>query len=203
MATEESDKTIQKSLIVLSFVALYIGVSQSVVLNPSEEFTNSIIRLAALNGFVSLFLATALAAFTREIYQIFSRPFMAIHHVLAAIGLILITIHPVVLAITSMDASIFLPDVSSWEAFLSLGGRPALILVYVAVIAGFFRRHILNYWRIVHGLVYVALVLAYIHGIWIGTDLANPLVAGLFTIMLVISFLVLIHKRYRVWKRRK
>lgn len=200
-APAKSKKALQRPLIIVSFLILYAAVSLPVIFNPSLEWTSSIVRFAALTGFVSLFLSTLTSAFTRQIYQIFSRPFMKIHHVFAALGLILITIHPAVLAIVSMDLSIFLPDFSSLEIFLALGGRPALLLVYVAVIAVFLRRSIVSYWRIVHGLVYVALVLAYIHGIWIGTDLANPFVAGLFAAMLAISFLVLFYKRYIAWKR--
>ncbi len=192
-----------KSLIIMIILALYVVVSLPVLLNPSPEWTGSLVRLSALAGFTSLFLSTVLSAFTREIYQIFSRPFMGVHHIFAAAGMILITVHPLTLAILSMDVTVFFPVFSSLEAFLSLGGRAAIYLFYFALAAAFARRAVPKYWRFVHGLVYVGLVLAYIHGLMIGTDFANPLVSGLFTVMFAISFLVLFYKRYVTWKRKQ
>lgn len=184
-------------------MVLYVAVALPVLLNPSSEWTGSLIRFAALAGFTSLFLSTVVSAFTREIYQIFSRPYTEIHHLFAAAGMILMTLHPVTIFAVSMDLTIFLPVFSSLEAFLALGGRAAFYLFYIALLAAFARRAVPKYWRFVHGLVYVGLVLAYVHGLLIGTDFVNPLVLGLFTVMLAISFLVLLYKRYLTWKRQK
>lgn len=193
----------KRLLIVILFVVLYVAVSLPVLLNPSSEWTGSLVRFCALAGFTSLFLSAVLSAFTREVYQIFSRPFMGLHHIFAAAGMILITVHPLTLAILSMDLTVFLPDFSSLEAFLALGGRAAIYLFYFALAAAFARRAVPKYWRFVHGFIYVGLVLAYVHGLLIGTDFVNPMIAGLFTVMLAISFLVLFYKRYLTWKRQK
>ncbi|TFF95675.1 hypothetical protein EU546_02840 [Candidatus Thorarchaeota archaeon] len=203
MTTEaKTSNQTKRTLLIVSFILLYVAVSLPILLSPSPEWTDSLVRFCALAGFTSLFLSTVLSAFTREVYKIFSRPFMGVHHIFAVAGMILITIHPLTLAVVSLDLTVFIPDVSSLDAFLALGGRAAIYLFYIALVGAFARRVVPKYWRFIHGLVYVGLVLAYVHGLLIGTDFANPFVSVLFTVMLAASFLVLLYRRYLTWKRK-
>ncbi|MBD3405180.1 MAG: hypothetical protein GF411_03475 [Candidatus Lokiarchaeota archaeon] len=199
----EIDNQRKQILIILSIIVLFAAAILPVVLNPSTNVFDSIIRVAALTGFVSLFVASILSSFTRQIYKIFSKPFVKIHHLFAIVGLILITIHPLALAISQMNLAVFIPDVSSLENFLILGGRPAIYIIYIVLFAGFARRMIPKYWKILHGSIYIALLLAYIHGVLIGTDFQNPGIFVLFSSMMVLSLIVLVYKRYVVWKRMK
>ncbi len=154
-----------------------------------------VIRISALSGFVSLVIASILSMYLREIRTHFNRPFMTVHHVFAALGLILATAHPVTFAIYVASLTVFIPDFSSWYAFWSLAGRQALYVIYIAVLAAFARGRIRNTWRYFHGLVYLALIFAYVHGILIGTTLSNPIMAVFFGILLVISLAVFVVKR--------
>lgn len=178
-------------------------VSIPVLIEPSSDISSTIIRYSALTGFVSLFLASVFSGFTRQIYQLFGRSYVQIHHLFAILGLILVTIHPLTLAVKVMSIAVFVPDVSSLENFLILGGRPAIYLIYISLFFGFARRTLPKYWRFFHMSIYIALMLAYIHGVLIGTDFANPIIFVLFTIMIGLSLFVLVYKRYVTWKRKK
>ncbi|MFX1600671.1 MAG: hypothetical protein ACFFB6_08755, partial [Promethearchaeota archaeon] len=78
-----------------------------------------------------------------------------------------------------------------------------LILIYVAVLGALLRKKIQKNWRIIHILNYVALFLAYVHGVLIGTDFQNIGILVIFTIMIVLSFGVLIFKRYLIYNRKR
>ena len=102
-----------------------------------------------------------------------------------------------------VDITVFIPDFSSWYGFWSLGGRLALILIYIAIVGALLRKKTTKYWRIIHALNYVALLLAYIHGVLIGTDFQNIGILIIFTCMIILSFGTLIFKRYKTFKRKK
>ena len=118
-------------------------------------------------------------------------------------GLILITLHPIAFAISVLDITVFLPVFYPWYDFWSLGGRLALILIYIAVLGALLRKKIKKNWRIIHTLNYIALFFAYIHGVLIGSDFQNIGILIIFTIMIILSFGVLIYKRYLIYKRKK
>ena len=99
------------------------------------------IRLFALLGLVSMFVASMITPFQKELYKIFKVPFLKIHHFLTIFGLTMITLHPVLYAIeraiatTAREgAKVFLPVFTSAFNFWLLAGRPALIIIYIAVI---------------------------------------------------------------------
>jgi len=153
------------------------------------------IRIFALSGFVSLVIASVFSMYLREIRTHFSRPFMTVHHTFAALGLIFVTAHPVTFAIYAASLTVFIPDISSWYAFWSLAGRQAIYVIYIAVLAAFLRPRIRSAWRYFHGLIYLALFFAYIHGLLIGATLANPIIAVFFGFLLVVSLTVFVTKR--------
>lgn len=188
--------------IITATISLYILILVLIFLEPFEDGHIFIIRFAALMGFTSMFIATIMTPFMVQLYKIFGKPFIKIHHLYSISGLILITLHPIAFAISKLDITIFVPVFYPWYDFWSLGGRVALILIYIAVLGSLLRKKIKN-WRIIHMLNYIALFLAYIHGVLIGTDFKTLGILIIFTAMLILSFGVLIFKRYLIYKRKK
>jgi predicted ferric reductase len=171
-----------------------------------EEALGFIYRLAGLFGLTSLFIAIISSSFIKQISKIFETTYIRWHHYFSILGLILITLHPIAMAIDFGDLTIFIPDFSSWTAFWELAGRPALYIAYVASLGVLLRKSIQKYWRYVHGLIYVTFIFGAVHGLLIGDDLANPFLYVVYIIMLVVVVLNFIYKRYlkyKISKRRK
>jgi hypothetical protein len=183
----------------LLFIIVLILFLQTPISDPYSFF----IRLGALFGFTAMFIATTMSPFMVQLYKIFGKPFVKQHHLYSILGLVMITIHPVVFAIFKMNITVFVPDFSSWIAFWELAGRPALILIYIASLAAVLRKKIQKYWRVFHILNYIALVFAYIHGVLIGTDFQNLGILIIFTAMLIVSFGSFGLKRYQTYKRKE
>ncbi|MFX1378969.1 MAG: hypothetical protein ACFFA4_07720 [Promethearchaeota archaeon] len=189
--------------IIIPTLSLYILILVLFLLTPFTDAYNFIIRFGALFGFTSMFIATMMTPFVVQLYKIFGKPFVKIHHLYSITGLVLITLHPVTFAIFRLDITVFIPDFTTWYGFWSLGGRLALILIYLAVLGALLRKKIIKGWRFIHILNYIALFLAYVHGVLIGTDFQNTGILIIFTIMIILSFGVLIFKRYLIYKRKK
>lgn len=188
------ERDYRRLLVLLAIFLLYLVPFVSVFSIYDPDIYASVIRLAALLGYTSIFISIVLTKFLREVRQIFGRPFLKVHHWFGAIGLISITIHPVVFSIYTASLLVFIPDLSSWYAFWSLAGRQALYLAYIATIVGLLRNRITKYWRVLHGLMYVVLTFAFVHGFLIGTDFTNPVITILFLGMLVLTYIVAILK---------
>lgn len=178
-------------------LALYAIVAAVVLTTPHEDPFRVIARLLALWGYLSLAIATLLTPFLREVMAVFGRPFLSVHHTFAAVGLLLPTLHPVTLAIRSMNPALFIPTFSSWERFWLLAGQPALYLLYIAFAGVLLRKYIPEHWRWVHGLMYVVLLFAVIHGNLIGTDFENPIIWALFNALFVLTVAAFVLKRWR------
>ena len=189
--------------IIVPTVCLYILVLVLFLLTPIGTAYDFFIRFGALFGFTSMFVATMMTPFAVQLYKIFGKPFVKIHHIYSITGLLLITLHPVVFAISVFDITVFIPDFTSWIDFWRLGGRLALILIYLAVIGALLRKKLTKYWRILHILNYAALFLAYVHGVLIGTDFQNIGILIIFSCMIIVSFGILAFKRYISFKRKK
>ncbi len=189
--------------IIVPTVCLYILVLVLFLLTPFGTAYDFFIRFGALFGFTSMFVATMMTPFAVQLYKIFGKPFVKIHHIYSITGLLLITLHPVVFAISVFDITVFIPDFTSWIDFWRLGGRLALILIYLAVIGALLRKKLTKYWRILHILNYAALFLAYVHGVLIGTDFQNIGILIIFSCMIIVSFGILAFKRYISFKRKK
>ena len=189
--------------IILPTVGLYILILFLFLSTPFYSVGDFFIRFGALFGFTSMFVATLMTPFAVELYKIFGKPFVKIHHIYSITGLILVTLHPLIFAVTVDNIAVFVPDFSSWYGFWSLGGRLALILIYIAILGALLRKLAKKSWRIIHALNYVALFLAYVHGVLIGTDFQNIGILITFTIMMFLSFGVLGYKRYLTYRRKK
>lgn len=200
------ENKIKQYIIYLSILALFL--IQLIVMFSTgvEEALGFIYRLAGLFGLTSLFIAIISSSFIKQISKIFETTYIRWHHYFSILGLILITLHPIAMAIDFGDLTIFIPDFSSWTAFWELAGRPALYIAYVASLGVLLRKSIQKYWRYVHGLIYVTFIFGAVHGLLIGDDLANPFLYVVYIIMLVVVVLNFIYKRYlkyKISKRRK
>jgi len=184
--------------LVLGIIAILLFISVTVVAkNPSLSLFTSGVRVAGLAGFVLLAVAAIMTPWSRDIYRNFGTSFVTFHHIFGISGLILITLHPVFLAIRLMNASVFLPRFTPFYDFLVFAGRPALILIYIAVAGILLRRFIPAYWRAVHALIWVALILGIIHGDLVGTDMENPVIFILFNGLAVIAVGAFLVKRLK------
>ncbi len=186
-------------LIALGGISIVI-VAGVMALQPAPTPLDWIIRATAMLGFLAVFLTAISAVFMRELYQLLGRPFIRVHHVVAVAGLVLVTLHPVGVAIRSSSLRVFLPDFSSVDAFLSLGGRPAWYLIGLASLAALFRTRIKQSWRAIHYLNYVAFFLATAHALMIGPDFGSLAMRGVAALMALALVGVFVHKRLKRWR---
>ncbi len=182
-------------LIMLS--GLYGLVTALVLLSPWDSFITLFVRLFALYGYIALTVATALTPFLRSILRVFGHSFLRIHHVFSIFGLIFVTMHPISLAIREVNILVFLPSFASWFDFWSLAGRPALIIIYIAVVAALLRRKILRYWRVLHALMYVVMFFGIVHANLSGSDFNTLGIQLIFNALFVTSLGALVFKRFR------
>ena len=161
-----------------------------------------IIRLLALNGFFALSIAAMMTPFLKEVMLFFKKSFISIHHYFAAAGLLLITLHPIAVAIEALDPTILLPNFASLYSFFFYGGSVALISVYVAFGSVLLRKKAVAYWRPFHALMYVALFFGVVHANLWGMDFQNIYLTiiydGLFAGVLVAFVL----KRWQLHKMK-
>ena len=182
-------------LLAALITVLFIVVTASVLLSPSLSAISTAVRLAALLGLLSLSIAAIMTPFLPDIYRLFGRPFLKVHHLFAAAGLFFATLHPVLFAIALIDITVFIPLFGSLYDFLATGGRVALIALWIAFCAVLFREAIPKYWRPVHALMYLVIILAVIHGNLIGTDFTSPVIMVLFDGLAVLAAGAFIAKR--------
>ena len=199
------EKRVRQIIIISGVFILYLVVFLVFILNPFTIPLYDLVRITALFGLLTLFISSIMAAFTKEIYQIFGKPFKKIHHIFAYTGLVLITLHPILYSIVVKSANVFAPKFGSWGEFLSLAGRPALYLIFLAVLAGILQPRIKNWWRYIHVLNYIALLFGVIHGMWTGTsDLSTSILLQiLYVTLLALATASFAYKRYKSVKRKK
>jgi DMSO/TMAO reductase YedYZ heme-binding membrane subunit len=202
------EKRTKQIIVISSVFSLYLAVFLVFILGPKTVVLYDFTRIFALFGLLTLFVSSIMAAFTKEVYQIFGKPYKKIHHIFAITGLALIIMHPVFLAIVAGSADVFVPRFDDWRTFWFLAGRPALYLILVAFIAGILQPVIKKWWRYVHGLNYIALLFGVVHGMLIGTDLAPNLPGTIFLKVLYVTLLAFATasfglKRYKSFKRKK
>jgi len=196
---DSTKRNIVICLICLTYILTIIGF----LLMPSADVFDSIIRLCALLGYVSMVTAAIMTPFAVQLYKLFKKNFIKMHHAFALSGLILITLHPVIFAFTVLNILVFIPVIDDWVLFWELAGRPALILIYIGVIAGFLRNKIKKYWKMIHALLYIALFFGLVHGTLIGTSFQNILIIIVFYTLFIMVILGFSYKRYQVYKRKK
>lgn len=193
--------SLRKELAFFGAILLF-GAAVSIVaytVNSNNPW-NLAVRLFALNGFIALSIATIMAAFLKEVTLFFKKPFTRIHHYFAAAGLVLITLHPLTIAIRFLNPTVFIPNLNSLYDFLYFGGRPALILIFVAFVAVLLRRKMLRYWRWFHALMYFALFFGLVHANLSGTDFGNVAILIVFNGLFAATLVAFGLKRWQFYR---
>ena len=80
------------------------------------------IRTCALLGYLGVFLSVVSSAYLRPLVRYFGRPFVQTHHALSVTSLVLITLHPLAVALSFGSLNVFVPILNSWIEFLRWGG---------------------------------------------------------------------------------
>lgn len=194
----ESGKAMLRTLVYAVILLLYFIPVLIVFLHGFDDFFEFFRRITGLIGIVSLFMAIILSSLVKYSKIIFGTTYLKVHHLFSITGLILITLHPIIMAIDFGTSRLFIPNFSSWNAFLANAGRPALYLIYIATLAGILRKNLKNYWRFFHSLLYPAFVFGAIHGMRQGSDLRNVSLYTLFVIMIAAVIVNFIYKRYQL-----
>jgi predicted ferric reductase len=157
-----------------------------------------------LYGFMFLVLASLILPFLKEFVQAFGKPFLKIHHFLAAIGLFFITLHPLMYAYEQMSLSVFLPITSSWLLFWAFAGKIAFPLLYIAFAAALLRKKAFGHWRPFHMLIYLALTVAIVHANLLGRSFFfSPAITAIFDALYAASIIGFVIKRCQNYKLRK
>ncbi|KON32387.1 hypothetical protein AC478_00400 [miscellaneous Crenarchaeota group-1 archaeon SG8-32-3] len=147
-------------------------------------------------------MATLTTPFLKGVTQAFGKPFLKVHHSFAILGVIFITLHPLFNAI-ERNLSVFVPRFDSWDLFWRLAGRPAFVLIYIAVFAAFLRAKTLKYWQAFHALMYAALLFEILHANLIGHDFENLAIMIILNVLFVVSLAGFAFKRYRSYQLKK
>jgi sulfoxide reductase heme-binding subunit YedZ len=198
MTRKRADRTWYLALVGLVLLVLVIGL---MAMQPQGFPLGWLVRGAALLGYLFIFLSIVSSAYMKQIYRILGRPFIRVHHILSVSGLVLVTLHPLAVALDSMSLRVFLPKFDSWLVFLQLGGRPAWYLLIAAALAAVLRKAIGKSWLVVHFLNYVAFLLGTVHAIMIGTDFQPDVVKGVAVVLTLVVVGISIQKRRK--KRRR
>ena len=85
------------------------------------------IRTCALLGYLGVFLSVVSSAYLRPLVRYFGRPFVQTHHALSVTSLVLITLHPLAVALSFGSLNVFVPILNSWIEFLRWGGARCLV----------------------------------------------------------------------------
>lgn len=205
MASSDREAKRRRGLLylILAGVVSLAVVAVLIALQPVGGPLDWGIRAAAMLGYWAVFLSVVSSAYMRQLFQLLGRPFIRVHHILSVTGLILITLHPLGVAVRSSSLAVFLPDLSSLNAFLRLGGRPAWYLVGIAALAALLRTRIKNNWRAIHYLNYIAFLLATVHAVMIGTDFVSPVMKAVGSALGLATVGVFAQKRIRRSRLRR
>ena len=200
-SAQKQGQTMLRTLFYILILLFYLIPVVTVFLHGFDDFFQFFRRITGLAGIASLFIAILLSLLVRQSKQIFGVTYLKVHHFFSITGLIFISLHPIIMAIDFGTSRIFIPNFSSWNAFLVNAGRPALYLIYIATIAAIMRRNIGKYWRYIHWLLYIAFILGAIHGILSGSDLRNPALYVLYLAMIITVMIVFLYKRILTAKK--
>jgi sulfoxide reductase heme-binding subunit YedZ len=173
-------------------VVLVVGL---VSLQPYGSPLNRFIRAAALLGYLTVFLTTLSSAYVKQLSRLLGRPFIKVHHILSVTGLVLVTLHPLGVAIAAASPAVLLPRFDSGVAFLRWGGPPAWTVIAAASLTAAVRGIIGRKWKTVHVLNYLAFWLATAHAILIGREFRQTSVRAVALVMALTTVAVLIRRR--------
>jgi DMSO/TMAO reductase YedYZ heme-binding membrane subunit len=195
---EEMEIMIEKKgyLFIAAIISTMVVVFLIINFIDNSDPFDLLMRLGGLYGYFGICVSTMMTPYLKEITQTFGKKFIEVHHVTAVIGVACITLHPVIYAIQNLNLAVFLPVVSSWLDFWTMAGPPALMLLYVSLVAVILRMRIIKYWRYVHALMYVVLTFGIIHADMIQSDFAqSPILLALYNIFYVAVVFTFVLKR--------
>jgi methionine sulfoxide reductase heme-binding subunit len=183
--------------LLLLVVPVVVGISLLVQLvSPVDGWQYVLVRTLALSGYLLVFLAALSSASLPAMAKTFGRPFIAVHHVATIAGFIAMLAHPFAYALSVGSLKIFIPRADSAVEFFRWGGRPALFLFLVAVVAALLRLGSKRSWRYFHLVVYLAFILATVHANLIGSSfLTSPVVRVVSWAMAAAATVVFVRKR--------
>ncbi|MGE5533205.1 MAG: hypothetical protein ACM3UN_02510 [Bacillota bacterium] len=191
----------------LSFFGIIVGFALMISVIPlttnSSDPFDLFIRLLALNGYLALSIAAIMTPFLKEITLFFKKSFVTVHHYFAAAGLLLITLHPISVAVQALNPTILLPNFSSVYSFFFYGGSIALISIYVAFGSVLLRKKITGYWRPFHAIMYIALFFGVVHGNLWGMDFQNIYITIIYDGLFVGVLLAFGFKRFQSYQIKK
>jgi DMSO/TMAO reductase YedYZ heme-binding membrane subunit len=191
-------------IIALSVIIAVLVLPEALPEAFEGEPAHVLVRLFGLYGFLFLGVATLITPFLKEITQAFGKPFLRIHHAFSVLGIVFITLHPVFNAIQPLNLSVFIPRFDLWDVtFWRLAGRPAFIILYIALLAAFLRAKAPKYWRPFHALMYVVLLFGIVHANLIGDDFENVGIMIIFNVLFAASIAVFVIKRFRNYARTR
>jgi hypothetical protein len=178
-------------------VPVVVGISLLVQLvSPVAGWQYVLVRSLALSGYLLVFLAALSSASLPAMAKTFGRPFIGVHHVAAIAGFVAMFAHPFAYALSVGSLEIFVPRADSVVEFFRWGGRPALVLFLVAVVAALLRLAFKKRWRSFHLAVYLGFLLATVHANLIGTTfLASPVLRVVSWVMAAAATVVFVRKR--------
>jgi len=185
------------AVLLLGIVALAVIIGLLVFPSSEEDFIHLLVMFFGLYGYLFLSLATLTTPFLKEITQAFGKPFLKVHHAFSILGIVFITLHPVFNAIDRLSLSVFVPRFDSWERFWMFAGRPAFIILYIALFAAVLRTKTPKYWRPFHALIYVVLLFGIVHANLLGDDFQNLGIVVIFDALFFASIAGFVLKRYR------
>lgn len=197
--------------LILTGVVSLLVVIFLVSLDPLQEQENWLawlIRGAALLGYWAVFLSILSSAYLRELVRFFGRPFVKVHHATSVTGLVLITLHPLAVAINASSIAVFVPRFESLRIFLTLGGRLAWYLIGIAALAALLRASLKRSWRVIHYLNYIAFFLVSIHASLIGTTFRGQgaraiILKAIVALMSLVVAYVFVRKQMDKRRRRR
>lgn len=144
-------------------------------LDPFPTVTRAVMRTAALLGYSALFLSSLSALWLRELTRRLGRPFIRLHHTLVIVAWVGIGLHVGSAVWETLSLSVLVPNFSSLETFLTLGGRPALYVLLLATLVAVYRARIGRTWKRWHWASYLAFGLISAHALLLGASFQHPL----------------------------
>lgn len=145
-----------------------LAVSALVVWRTEGTLLRWIVRDLALLGYIAVFLAIVSSSYKRTVMKIFGRSFIDAHHLLSVTGVVLLTLHPLGVALEFASAAVFLPVFYPVEDLLRHGGRIAWYILLVGTLTAVWRKKVGRRWRTIHDFNYLAFVFGTIHANLLG-----------------------------------
>ncbi len=193
----------ENTWMLIAGVVLALSVAGAVVaLDPLSASIEGVIRVAAVSGYLTIFVATLSSNYVRELTRFFGRAFVRVHHVASITALVTLLVHASTVAWRAGSISVFVPLLSSAQAFFSQGGRAALWLVLIAAAVALLRKTIGKQWKTIHRLNYLAFLLGTIHAQMLGRNFQHLAIRIVSAAMAVGVVTVFVLKR-RTEARRK